>query len=84
MIVALFDSPTVKSDGEGDALAQKAVEIKGASRCRLAPNRFAITPALWQYNAVDDVDHAVGGIKIGSGDVRHMAFGVGQHDGPAH
>ncbi len=84
MIVVLFAGPTVKNDGEGDPLAQKTAEIKGAGRCRPAPNRFAITPTLWQYNAVDDVDHAVGGIKISSGDVRHMAFGVGQHDGPAH
>lgn len=82
--MALFDSPRFKNDGKGDLLAQKAVEIKGASRCRPAPNRFAITPGLWQYDAVDNVDHAVGGIKIGSGDVRHMTFGVGQHDGLAH
>lgn len=56
----------------------------GASRYRPAPNQSAITPDLWQYNAVDNVDHAVGGIKIGGGDMHHAAFAVGQHDGPVH
>ena len=83
-MVALLDSPTFKNDGEGCSVSQTAVKIKGASRCRPAPNRFAIAPDLWQYNAVDDVDHAVGCIKIGSGNMCHAAFGVGQHDGPAH
>jgi len=73
MIVALLDSPTFKNDGEGYSAPQKAVEIKGA-----------ITPDLWQYNAVDDVDDAVGGIKIGGRDMGHATFGVGQHDFFAH
>ncbi len=84
MIVALFDSLTFKNDGEGYSVSQKKAEIKGASRCRLAPNRFAIALGLWQYDAVDDVDDAVGCIKISGCDMRHAAFGVRQHDGLAH
>ena len=63
---------------------KKAAETKGASRCRPASNLFAITPDLWQYDAVDDVDDAIGCIKVGGSDMRHAAFGVGQHDRLAH
>jgi hypothetical protein len=76
--------PTLKNEGVGYSVPKKAAETKGASRCRPAPNLFAITPDLWQYNAVDDVDDAIGCIKIGGSDMRHAAFGVGQHDRLAH